>query len=460
MSAKIRLLKDNRSTVDFVRSLVQAGANAIAIHAREVGDESTQPAKWDRLEEVVKILKGTESVPIIINGDLYTRDDMVRMRLRTGADGVMLARTSLYNTSIFKKPITKTAGGDQDETEEGWEDGKYGFDSPLLEKKPAVIQSYLRYAVQYASNPKNTKYVLCEMMNNRRTPPKLALRMPQIYNGRQTIDGVCQCKTIDELCQLWNVSLSEALSGRTHGSGLAWKGDIDEWFARQVGGTEQIYDDRYFLDPNGLRKDRESRERSDTAGSKDKEKKKEVVEVIQSYLRYAVQYASNPKNTKYVLCEMMNNRRTPPKLALRMPQIYNGRQTIDGVCQCKTIDELCQLWNVSLSEALSGRTHGSGLAWKGDIDEWFARQVGGTEQIYDDRYFLDPNGLRKDRESRERSDTAGSKDKEKKKEVVERGRDDEQYREDKMTSANSIIDYDTRKKDISEYAHTKRARFE
>eukprot|EP00568_Trieres_chinensis_P017875 CAMPEP_0183324024 /NCGR_PEP_ID=MMETSP0160_2-20130417/75928_1 /TAXON_ID=2839 ORGANISM="Odontella Sinensis, Strain Grunow 1884" /NCGR_SAMPLE_ID=MMETSP0160_2 /ASSEMBLY_ACC=CAM_ASM_000250 /LENGTH=503 /DNA_ID=CAMNT_0025491517 /DNA_START=26 /DNA_END=1537 /DNA_ORIENTATION=- len=244
VSAKIRLLKDDASTVDFVRSLVQAGANAIAIHAREVGDAPTTPAKWDRLENVVKVLKGTESVPIILNGDLYTRDDMIRMRRKTTADGIMLARPALYNTSIFRKP-PPSAGGE-------WVEGMYGYDSPLLEDKTSVVRSYLEQSVRYASNPKNTKYVLCEFMNNRRTPPRLVLSMPQRYPEGQTIDAVCRCKTIEDLCKLWDVKVSA--------SSAPWKGDVGEWFHRQASeGADRKYDDRYFLDPEGLRKEREAK---------------------------------------------------------------------------------------------------------------------------------------------------------------------------------------------------------
>lgn len=48
VSAKIRLLDpdDPKPTFDFVRSLINAGANAITIHGRIVGDESHTTARW------------------------------------------------------------------------------------------------------------------------------------------------------------------------------------------------------------------------------------------------------------------------------------------------------------------------------------------------------------------------------------------------------------------------------
>mmetsp|Transcript_14672 Transcript_14672/g.29662 ORF Transcript_14672/g.29662 Transcript_14672/m.29662 type:complete len:497 (-) Transcript_14672:1262-2752(-) len=231
VSAKIRLLSDDESSVDFIRSLIKAGANAVTIHAREVGDESQQPAKWDRLVNVVQAVKAAESVPIIINGDFFTRDDMVSMKQRTGADGVMLARPALYNVSLFKKPPATAA-----RTE-----ASYGYDSPLLENKTSVVQTYLEHCLTYAPNFKNVKYVVCEMMNNRRNPSNIVHNLPLKFSRGQTIKQVCNCRNMDEMCKLWDVNLS------TSGAVAA---------TVSADGTEQRYDDRYFLDPEALKRER------------------------------------------------------------------------------------------------------------------------------------------------------------------------------------------------------------
>ena len=249
VSAKIRLLKDDASTIDFIRSLIKAGANAVTIHAREVGDESQQPAKWDRLVNVVQAVKGVESVPIIINGDLYTRNDMITMKERTGADGVMLARPALYNASIFKKP-TVSMDGDTN--------ASFGYDSPLLESKTSVVQSYLEHCLRYAPNAKNVKYVVCEMMNNRRNPSHLVPNLTMKFPGGQSIKSVSNCHSLEEICKLWDVSTSGARSGAT-GQGSA---------------TERHYDDRYFLDPDALKRERNAKaEKTNVATTKyEKEK--------------------------------------------------------------------------------------------------------------------------------------------------------------------------------------------
>ena len=213
VSCKIRLLENTSKTIDFVKSLEQAGANAIAVHAREVGDESTCKAKWERLEPVIHSVKG--QIPTIINGDLYTRNMMKEVKEMTGADSVMLARPALYNTSIF---------------------------SNQLLDKTKVIQDYMEHAVRWRINSKNTKYVVCEMMNNRRHPHHLVPKLPQKYPNGQTISQVCSTSTMEELCQLWDVNMSKILSiNPTHESNK----ESESLFSQPT--TEHKYTNDYFL---------------------------------------------------------------------------------------------------------------------------------------------------------------------------------------------------------------------
>jgi tRNA-dihydrouridine synthase 2 len=218
ISCKIRLIKDTQTTLDFCTAMISAGALAIAIHARRVGDECKTPADWKTLREVVPILKQKyPSVSIMLNGDFYTRQDWTEMISETGANGVLLSRPALYNTSIFKKPV-------QDQT------GPYGYDSPLLLDKTTVIQDYLREAIYYDTHYKNAKYVICEMMNNRRHPPIRCPYLPQIFPHGQTVAQTCDCKSLTELCKLWKVD-STSFAGTS----------------KQIPVGEHRYHDSYFL---------------------------------------------------------------------------------------------------------------------------------------------------------------------------------------------------------------------
>lgn len=74
ISCKIRIIEDTMKTLDFCTAMINAGALAISIHGRRVGDESTKPADWKTLKETLEILKDKfPNVPIMMNGDFYTR---------------------------------------------------------------------------------------------------------------------------------------------------------------------------------------------------------------------------------------------------------------------------------------------------------------------------------------------------------------------------------------------------
>lgn len=218
VSAKIRLLDNVSQTIDFCQALIHAGVNAIAIHGRRVGDPATNPAHWDELKETVKLLKTKhQSLPILVNGDFYTRTEWMDFMEETGANGVLLARPALYNTSIFRKP-----------TDPSLPVSTYGYDSPLLKDKTTVVQEYLKHATRYNVHYKNSKYVICEFMQHRRTPTERVLSMPQVYPEGQTIGKTCNCKSLEELCELWNVKTTGA-------NGMA------------APAGEHRYEDSYFL---------------------------------------------------------------------------------------------------------------------------------------------------------------------------------------------------------------------
>lgn len=193
VSGKIRLLKDVTSTVDFATGLINAGAKAIAIHGRQAGDLAIQPADWKTLETTVSLLTSKfPTTPILVNGDFYTRDDFTSFCQKTNAAGVLLARPALYNLSIFRKP------------KEG-DTPPFGYDSPLLTDREEVIRDYIKESVRYGAHLKNVKYVVSEMMTNRRTPRDRVKLMPQFSKGAQSIQGLSKTFSIQDVCKIWDV---------------------------------------------------------------------------------------------------------------------------------------------------------------------------------------------------------------------------------------------------------------
>ncbi|OEU17230.1 FMN-linked oxidoreductase, partial [Fragilariopsis cylindrus CCMP1102] len=163
LSCKIRLLENTQKTVDFVEGMINAGADAVAIHGRRPGHDQINAADWDTLEEVLSLLRPKyPTINFLVNGDFYDRKERIEFVQRTKVDGVLLGRPALYNTSIFL-PLTTTATATGSTIVEAQQQ------QPLVDKT-TVVQEYLRKSVRYDVHYKNAKYVVCEMMGHRRTP--------------------------------------------------------------------------------------------------------------------------------------------------------------------------------------------------------------------------------------------------------------------------------------------------
>ena len=83
---------DNEINIlDFAKRMEDAGAAAIAIHARTRAAGYNGRAKWEWIAKVKQIL----SIPVIANGDIVSVESAVECLQLTGADGVMCSRGTL-----------------------------------------------------------------------------------------------------------------------------------------------------------------------------------------------------------------------------------------------------------------------------------------------------------------------------------------------------------------------------
>ncbi len=127
----------------------------------------------------------------------------------------------------------------------------------LLLYKSHVIQDYLMEAIRWDSNPQNAKYVICEMMSNRRAPINRVVSLPQEYPNGQTISTVCACKSLESLSKLWDVRVSHNLDSITHSN--TWIDSMERGGRRKETATEQNYDEDCFLHPEKFRRQRHRR---------------------------------------------------------------------------------------------------------------------------------------------------------------------------------------------------------
>jgi nifR3 family TIM-barrel protein len=74
-----------------------AGAAAVALHARTAAQRYSGTANWATIAE----LRSTVDIPVLGNGDVWEADDALRMVAQTGCDGVVVGRGCLGRPWLF-----------------------------------------------------------------------------------------------------------------------------------------------------------------------------------------------------------------------------------------------------------------------------------------------------------------------------------------------------------------------
>jgi len=92
----------------FAEAMVEAGAQAVAVHGRFATQLYHGDASWDVVREVVEAV----DVPVIGSGDVRDAATAARMREETGCAAVFVARGSYGNPWVFGDARTIAAGGD------------------------------------------------------------------------------------------------------------------------------------------------------------------------------------------------------------------------------------------------------------------------------------------------------------------------------------------------------------
>ena len=101
VTAKVRLGWDgeSRNVVEVSKALEDAGAAAVAIHARTRAEKFEGGAHWEMIGEAKRVV----GIPVIGNGDVRTREDAIRMLATTGCDAVMIGRAAFGDPWVFRR---------------------------------------------------------------------------------------------------------------------------------------------------------------------------------------------------------------------------------------------------------------------------------------------------------------------------------------------------------------------
>ena len=133
VTVKTRLGWDKNSIVieKAATLLEQAGIAALTVHCRTRQDGMTGEADWNWLPKV----KEKINIPVFLNGDILSPEDVQKAFLMTGCDGAMIARGAIGNPFIFSQ------------TKKFLKDGFYASVTP--EMRINVCLEHLDLTIQY-----------------------------------------------------------------------------------------------------------------------------------------------------------------------------------------------------------------------------------------------------------------------------------------------------------------------
>jgi nifR3 family TIM-barrel protein len=92
---------DPKIAVQLARRFEDAGADALTFHPRVAPDRRSRPARW----AYIGLVKQAVAIPVFGNGDVFDRNDCLRMIQETGCDGVALGRMAIARPWIFAEFI-------------------------------------------------------------------------------------------------------------------------------------------------------------------------------------------------------------------------------------------------------------------------------------------------------------------------------------------------------------------
>jgi len=114
VTVKMRLGIDDEllTYLDAGRAAEDAGAAAIALHARTAAQLYSGRADWSAIAR----LKDACTIPVLGNGDVWQAADAIRMLQETGADGVVIGRGCLGRPWFFRDLVDAFEGRDPQPT--------------------------------------------------------------------------------------------------------------------------------------------------------------------------------------------------------------------------------------------------------------------------------------------------------------------------------------------------------
>jgi tRNA-dihydrouridine synthase C len=178
VSAKLRLGWDCTDAIfENAERAVEGGASWITIHARTKTQGYAPPVDWKTVGEIKRRL----GVPVVANGDIWTRQDFLRCREETGCEHFMLGRGAMVDPTLAHF-ISAELGIS---TPVGPVEAPFGADASLW--KPVLE----RFTVLSKPLARSSRYTECRI--------KQWLKMVHNRHSMSWFDGVKHAQNLEEL---------------------------------------------------------------------------------------------------------------------------------------------------------------------------------------------------------------------------------------------------------------------
>ena len=134
VTLKTRLGWDATSVriVDVAKMCEAVGIQALAVHCRTRDQGHKGPVDYSWIPKI----KQAVSIPVIVNGDIVTPQDVKRVFAETGCDAVMIGRGAMMNPWIFRQAKQYLATGELPE-------------EATMEERITLLKEHLRLSVEY-----------------------------------------------------------------------------------------------------------------------------------------------------------------------------------------------------------------------------------------------------------------------------------------------------------------------
>ena len=177
VTVKIRSGWDENSinAVEVAKICEEAGASAIALHARTRSQGYSGKANWGIIKAVVNAVK----IPVIGNGDVTSPELAKQMLDETGCAGVMIGRGAIGNPWLIKNTVDFI------------ENGTYKKEVSVKERID-MMKKHLNMLIE----DKNEYTAILEFRNH------LMFYFKYLPNSKETKVKLCQAKTKDEVIEI------------------------------------------------------------------------------------------------------------------------------------------------------------------------------------------------------------------------------------------------------------------